>query len=51
MAKTREVQRIHYVCEGNCDLGKKRTFWKNCQTCKTCKTYKVHTCKRAFWLK
>lgn len=22
MAKTREIQCIHYICEGNCDLGK-----------------------------
>ena len=35
MAKTREIQCIHYVCEGNCDLGKEGTFRKKCQTCKT----------------
>lgn len=35
--KTREVQCIHYVCEGNCDLKKEGTFYKKCQTCKTYK--------------
>ena len=28
MAKTREIQCVHYVCEGNCDLGKEGTFRK-----------------------
>lgn len=37
MAKTREIACIHYVCEGNCDLGKEGTFRKKCQTCKTYK--------------
>lgn len=37
MAKTREVQCIHYICEGNCDLGKEGIFRKRCQTCKTYK--------------
>lgn len=37
MAKTREIQRIHYICEGNCDLGKEGTFRHQCQTCKTYK--------------
>lgn len=37
MAKTKEVACIHYVCEGNCDLGKEGTFRKACQTCKTYK--------------
>ena len=37
MAKTREIQCIHYVCEGNCDLGKEGTFRKHCQICKTYK--------------
>lgn len=37
MAKTREIQCTHYVCEGNCDLGKEGTFRKKCQTCKTYK--------------
>lgn len=37
MSKTREIQCIHYVCEGNCDLGKDGTFRKHCQTCKTYK--------------
>lgn len=37
MAKTREIQCIHYICEGNCDLGKEGTFRKHCQTCKTYK--------------
>ena len=33
--KDREIQCVHYVCEGVCDLGKKGTFRKHCQTCKT----------------
>lgn len=37
MAKTREIQCIHYICEGNCDLGKDGTFRKVCQKCKTYK--------------
>lgn len=37
MAKTREIQCIHYICEGNCDLGKDGTFRKQCQICKTYK--------------
>lgn len=37
MSKTREVACIHYVCEGNCDLGKEGTFKKHCQICKTYK--------------
>ena len=37
MAKTREIQCIYYVCEGNCDLGKEGTFRKHCQTYKTYK--------------
>ena len=37
MAKTREIQCIHYVCEGKCDLGKEGTFRHHCQTCKTYK--------------
>ena len=37
MAKTREIQCIHYICEGNCDLGKEGTFRHQCQTCKTYK--------------
>lgn len=32
--KDREIQCIHYVCEGNCDLGKEGTFRHKCQTCK-----------------
>lgn len=35
MAKTREIQCIHYICEGNCDLGKEGTFYKQCQICRT----------------
>lgn len=35
MAKDREIQCKHYICEGNCDLGKEGTFRKACQTCKT----------------
>ena len=35
--KDREVACMHYVCEGNCDLGKEGTFRKHCQTCKTYK--------------
>ena len=35
MAKGREIACIHYVCEGNCDLGKDARFRGHCQTCKT----------------
>lgn len=35
MAKDREIPCIHYLNEGNCDLGKEGTFRKHCQTCKT----------------
>ena len=35
MARDREIQCKHYICEGNCDLGKEGTFRKACQTCKT----------------
>lgn len=35
MSKTREIQCIHYECEGQCDLGKDASFYKHCQTCKT----------------
>ena len=34
---TREIPCIHYICEGNCDLGKQGTFRKKCQTCTTYK--------------
>lgn len=37
MAKTREIQCIHYVNHGNCDLGKKADFYGLCQTCPTYK--------------
>lgn len=37
MSKTREIQCIHYICEGVCDLGKDGTFRKQCQICKTYK--------------
>ena len=40
MAKTREIQCIHYVCEGNCDLGKEGSFRKKCQTCPSYKKKK-----------
>lgn len=30
MAKTREIQCVHYVCEENCDLGKDGTFRHQC---------------------
>ena len=33
MAKTREIACVHYVCEGNCDLGKDGTFRGHCQIC------------------
>ena len=33
MAKTREYQCIHYLNEGNCDLGRKGEFYGSCQTC------------------
>lgn len=35
--KDREIQCIHYICEGNCDLGKEGTFRHQCQTCKSYK--------------
>lgn len=35
MARDREIACIHYINEGNCDLGKEGTFRKHCQTCKT----------------
>lgn len=37
MSKTREIACVHYICEGNCDLGKEGTFRKHCQICKTYK--------------
>lgn len=37
MAKTREIACIHYVCNGNCDLGKDAEFYGLCQTCPTYK--------------
>ena len=37
MAKDREIACIHYLNEGNCDLGKEGTFRKQCQICKTYK--------------
>ena len=33
MAKTREIACVHYLCEGNCDLGKDGIFRGHCQTC------------------
>ena len=33
MAKTREIACVHYLCEGNCDLGKDGTFRGHCQIC------------------
>lgn len=35
MARDREIACIHYICEGECDLGKDGTFRGHCQTCKT----------------
>ena len=35
MAKGREIACVHYVCEGNCDLGKDARFRGHCQTCPT----------------
>lgn len=37
MAKTREIQCIHYVNEKNCDLGKGGEFYGCCQTCRSYK--------------
>ena len=37
MAREREIACIHYVCEGNCDLGKDAKFRGHCQTCPTYK--------------
>ena len=36
MAKDRGLC-IHYLNEGNCDLGKECSFWGHCQTCPTWK--------------
>ena len=36
MAKERG-QCLHYINEGNCDLGKECEFWGHCQTCPTWK--------------
>ena len=33
MAKTKEIQCIHYKCHGVCDLGKKADFYGHCQKC------------------
>lgn len=35
--REREIQCIHYVCHGNCDLGKDADFYGLCQTCPTYK--------------
>jgi hypothetical protein len=35
MAKGREIQCLHYICEHQCDLGKDAVFRKLCQTCPT----------------
>lgn len=37
MAKDRTIACIHYINEGNCDLGKNCSFWGHCQICKTWK--------------
>ena len=37
MAKTREIACVHYVCEGNCYLGKDGTFRGHCQICSSYK--------------
>ena len=37
MARTREIQCIHYIAEKQCGLGKEGTFRKQCQTCKSYK--------------
>lgn len=33
MAKDREIQCIHYICEHSCDLGRDAVFRGLCQTC------------------
>lgn len=33
MARDREIACIHYVREGECDLGREGTFRKQCQIC------------------
>lgn len=33
MAKTREIACVHYLYEGNCDLGKDGIFRGHCQIC------------------
>ena len=43
MAKTREVQCVHYINEGNCALGKKGNFYGCCQTCSSYS--KKHGCR------
>ena len=35
--KDREIACVHYICEGNCDLGKEAEFRGHCQVCKTYK--------------
>lgn len=40
MGKTRELPCIHYVCAGECDLGKDAEFYGLCQTCPTYKPRK-----------
>lgn len=33
--RDREIACIHYIHNGNCDLGKKAEFYGLCQTCKS----------------
>lgn len=37
MAKTREIQCVHYINEGNCALGRGGEFYGTCQTCRNYK--------------
>lgn len=32
--KDREIPCMHYICEGECDIGREGTFRRYCQTCR-----------------
>ena len=40
MAKTREIQCVYYLNEGNCAKGRDGTFTRKCQTCNLYKAKK-----------
>ena len=33
MAKTKEIVCVHYICKGQCELGKDAEIYGICQTC------------------